>query len=600
MGKIIQLDETLSNMIAAGEVVENMASVIKELVENAIDAESTNIEIHLLESGLKSMKIIDNGIGMDEEDLIMAFKRHATSKIKTHHDLYHIASLGFRGEALPSIASVSTLTIESSVDGKTAHKIIFKAGECIARESGALKKGTSVTVESLFYNTPARLKHLKSEQKELAYIVDYVNKMALAHPSIRFTLTNNNKIMFKSTGDSQVLKVLHEIYSLDIIKQMVPFESQDQYFKINGYLTKPAYNRSSRQHMTIITNHRMIKNNRLMQAIQEGYRTYLPQHKYPIIFLNIEVDPLLIDVNIHPQKLEVKFTEQHHLERLIKETVYKTLSRENLIPDIKEDKPRPIVQERMVFNTTRNHETHENDDETINHDFEYKNNYSNEVYDSTQSKSDETDTEDLTMIKPLKESHKRFPELDYIGQHHGTYLICQSYEGLYLIDQHAAAERIRYEKYYDAMRKDNQTRHQLMIPIEVNLSNQELVALDEELNTLKELGLTIRKKSAQTIEILEIPDWFMKGDEEDYAERMIKHILNDQALSIGLIIDQLAKDLSCKHSIKANHFINKNEIDVLLKDLEQAKNPFTCPHGRPTVIKFSVAEIEKMFKRIQS
>lgn len=597
MGNIIQLDETLSNMIAAGEVVENMASVIKELTENAIDAKSHSVEIHLQQSGLKSMRVVDDGVGMDQNDLSMAFKRHATSKIKTHHDLYHIASLGFRGEALPSIASVSTLSIVSSVNGQSAHEIIYKAGRLVKEKKCARPQGTTVTVQNLFYNTPARLKHLKSEPKELSYIVEYINKMALSHPAIKFTLTNDGRTLFKTTGDGDLLKILHQIYSLDIIKNMVSFENKNQYFHIKGYLTKPGFNRSSRQHMSIITNHRIIKNTKLLKAIQEGYNTYLPQHKYPIVFLDIEVDPLLIDVNIHPQKLEVKFTEQASLERLIKDTINKTLTQENLIPEVKKEKTSPIIQERMVLNEQSENQFSDDDAiETYHHQIREAS--SNRLND-TKPKHSPLDFGQEHKIDAIPKAYDRFPELDYIGQYLGTYLLFQSYDGLYLIDQHAAAERVRYERYYKAMSEDNFSRHPLMVPFTLHLSNNEIINIKAQHDELEALGLTVKPKTDSTLEIHTIPDWFMKGDEEDYAERMVKHMLKDQDLSIGVIIDQLAKDLSCKHSIRANKYINKDEINILIRDLERANNPFTCPHGRPTLIKFSKQEIEKMFKRVQ-
>ena len=335
MGKIIQLSDTLSNLIAAGEVVENMASVVKELVENSVDAMSTNIKIDLLESGLNEIKVTDDGTGMSKEDMKMAIKRHATSKIKTNHDLFHISSLGFRGEAIPSIASVSHLEIISS-EGKEGYRIFLLKGEIKEENEAIPRKGTSMTVRYLFYNTPARLKHLKATNTELSFIVDYINKIALSHPYISFTLTNNNRTIFQSTGSGDILKVLLNIYSLEIIKNMVPFYGKNQYFEVSGYLTKPIFNRSSRNHITVIANNRMIKNNKIIYAVNEAYKTYLPVGKYPILFLKINLDPLLIDVNVHPQKLEVKFTEERMLSTLIKTTILEKLKTLSLIPEMKE------------------------------------------------------------------------------------------------------------------------------------------------------------------------------------------------------------------------------------------------------------------------
>jgi len=615
MGKIRQLDESLSNMIAAGEVVENMASVIKELLENAIDANAKAITITLKESGLSMIRISDDGDGMDKEDLDMAFKRHATSKIKTHHDLHHIVSLGFRGEALPSIASVSNMTIESSADGKNGHKIVLKNGAIIERHKGQPKQGTTISVENLFYNTPARLKHLKSEQRELSFIVDYVNKIALSHPHIAFTLSNDNKTLLKTSGDGNVLKILHEIYPLDIIKNMVPFNHKNQYFKIEGYLAKPAYNRSSNQHMTVITNHRIIKNKKLLNAIKTGFDTYLPMHKYPIVYLEITVDPIFIDVNIHPQKLEVKFSEQHSLEALITATINDTLRGEDLIPTTKKTM-RPSSQASQVsfegVNDNQDKPTHQNDDAaTLKEDrvpFQSEATQAPNIEAShphptkpQSTKSQDTFPANQFHQTPNQKSSpkKRLPDLEYIGQYLGTYLLFQNKEGLYIMDQHAAAERIRYERYKHAMSQTDGSTQELLSPIELHLSSGEVIAFDTYKEKLNAYGLDITQKDRSTLLIHRIPTWFRKNMEQVYAEIMVKTLLNEDQLSVGLLIDQLAKDLSCKHSIRANKYLNRNEVDVLLKDLHETDNPFTCPHGRPTIINLSVRELETMFKRVQ-
>ena len=431
MGRIIQLNDDLSNLIAAGEVVENMASVVKELVENSIDAESKNVKIDLLDNGLNEIKVTDDGIGMSKDDMQMCFKRHATSKIKTSHDLYHISTLGFRGEALPSIASVSHVEIISS-EGEIGHRLFLLKGEVKESESYAPRKGTSISVRYLFYNTPARLKHLKATSTELSYIVDYINKIALSHPEISFTLTNNNKTLFKTSGSNDYLKVLSNIYSIDIIKNMVFFENENTLFNVKGYLTKPEFTRSTRTHITIIVNNRMIKNSKIINAVVDGYKTYLPIGKYPIVFIKIDMDPLLIDVNIHPQKLEVKFTEQRLLVRLISDTINDRLKSLLLIPEIKEKKPEPYKYDKL------NLVSNDSEPSLVKEDFVA---FIDEKVKSKQTFSNVDD----------KEKNKKIPMMEYIGQYLGTYLIAQNEEGLFLIDQHAAAERIRYENYYKAM-----------------------------------------------------------------------------------------------------------------------------------------------------
>lgn len=586
MGKIFQLDENLSNLIAAGEVVENMASVVKELVENSIDAESKNIKIDLLESGLNEIKVTDDGTGMSKEDMKMSVKRHATSKIKTSNDLYHIGTLGFRGEAIPSIASVSHFEIISSL-GESGYRVFYLKGELQEEGSSIPRKGTSIAVRYLFYNTPARLKHLKATNTELSYIIDYVNKMALSHPEISFVLTNNSKTLFHSTGSSDYLRVLSNIYSIDIVKNMVPFENKNQYFNVSGYLTKPMFNRSSRNHITIIANDRVIKNTKIIHAVNEGFKTYLPLGKYPIVLLKIDLDPLLIDVNIHPQKLEVKFTEERLLLSLITRTINEKLQTLSLIPTIKEEK----TEQNYKYEKLNLKDTATEKPSLVKEDFEK---YINDMVDK-KIKEDILDSyktnEEILNIKKL-------PELEYIGQLLGTYLIFQNEEGMYMMDQHAAAERVRYENYYNRMSSPKIETYQLLIPITLDLSNSEVFELKDKFDIFSPLGIKFKVSNVQAIDITEVPTWFLEGYEGIYTEEIVRYVLEGKDITIGQVKDSLAKNLSCKHSIKANKYINKNEITKLLLDLDNCTNPFTCPHGRPTIINFTVSEIEKLFMRI--
>ena len=598
MGRIRQLDDGLSNMIAAGEVVENMASVVKELVENAIDAEAKNIDVFLSDAGLSEIRITDDGIGMSKEDLKMAIKRHATSKIKTAHDLYHIHTLGFRGEALPSIASVSHFDITSS-EGDSGYHLFLLKGELKEEGVVAASKGTTISVKYLFYNTPARLKHLKASHTELSYIVDYVQKIALSHPSISFKLTNNQKILFQSSSTEDPLKVLAQIYPLDIIKNMVYFEASNAYFKISGYATKPMFTRSTRQHMTVIANERVIKNPRIAQAIKDGYDTYLPVGKNPIVFLNIELDPLLIDVNIHPQKLEVKFTEEASLRTLIRRTIKESLEKEELIPKVQKQAQKKEESTQYSFDLKEeSKETFEEEQAAYQ---AKKDDLVKQILENRQKQR--TNLESKPQEEPKvegKPKHKTLPRLEYIGQYKGTYLLAQSEQGLYMIDQHAAAERIRYERYLKVMSNPKIETYELMIPITLDLSSQEMIALEGKLDQLEQFGIKVIDNKHQGLDITHVPTWFAEGYEGIYTEEMVSHILDYKDLSIQSVVDSLAKELSCKHSIRANKYINKNEIDVLLRDLEQAKNPYTCPHGRPVIIHFTPEEIEKMFKRIMS
>jgi DNA mismatch repair protein MutL len=594
MGNIIQLDESLSNLIAAGEVVENMASVVKELVENSIDAGSTDIRVDLLEAGLNEIKVIDNGSGMDETDMKLSVKRHATSKIKTRHDLFHIGSLGFRGEALPSIASVSHLELISTFEGR-GYRLFFLKGELQEEGEHAPTPGTTVCVRYLFYNTPARLKHLKASNTELSYIVDVMQKIALSHPKIRFTLTNDGKTLLFTSGSGDVRQVLAQIYPLTIVKDMVPFEGKNGYFQIEGYLAKPMHHRSVRQHVSVLANQRMIRNNKIVAAVTEGFRTYLPLGKYPIVLLRITMDPLLLDVNIHPQKLEVKFTEERLLVQLITSTIQTTLRSLDLIPSAKA----PVTDEPEHPSLDLRDEPSE--PSTVRESFfDYlasldrsKKRRSEDAQNDPSNQPDESQA-------PEPPAREVLPRLEYIGSFRGTYLLAQNEQGLYLIDQHAAAERIRYERYARQFGAVDITRQDLLIPITLDLSSTEVLALRDRLDEMEPLGLSAIPNDQHGIDITAVPTWFPAGYELIYAEAIARSLLEDTDISVGASRDALAKNLACKHSIKANQHLSDSEIRTLLADLSACENPFTCPHGRPTVIHFSVREVEKMFQRIQT
>jgi len=571
---IIQLDERLSNMIAAGEVVENMASVVKELVENSLDAGARSVDITLKDYGLRSIAVSDDGDGMDEDDVKMAFKRHATSKIRTHHDLHHIASLGFRGEALPSIASVSRVTVDTSVSDAPGHTLILEAGDIIDKKRGTAKKGTRITVEKLFYNTPARLKHLKSEKRELSAVVDFVNALALARTDVAFTLVHDGKTLLKSDGREDSLKVLSAIYPLDVIKDMLFFEGENRYYKVKGYCAKPQHARASRRHVTLIANGRPIQSHNLKNAVMEAYRSYLPVHRFPIALLKVEVDPLFIDVNIHPQKLTVKFTEERMLTTLIEESVAARLKKENLTQKVapsESEKKKTGSQAQFSFTPSHPSTT------------------------SPDAFPDPSPGEEDADVK----TRRTLPYFEYVGQFFGTYLVFQGEETLYLLDQHAAAERIRYERYLNRMAEDASSRPALT-PHSVSLSNKEMTAFPDVSKRLEAFGLKVEPADATTLAVHAVPGWFPEGEEEAFTDAMIRLLLSGKAPSIKKMIDHIAAELACKHSIRANRHLARHEIDKLVRDLDACENPYTCPHGRPTLLSLSEREIETMFKRVQT
>lgn len=562
MGKIKAMDAHLATLIAAGEVVENPASIVKELIENAVDAKATVIHIALEEAGLRKILVRDNGEGMDRDDVLLATQRHATSKLISEHDLYHLASLGFRGEALASIAQVASVTLESSPSAAIGNKQTVRAGHASPIEPGEARQGTTITVQELFYHTPARLKHLKSVQAEFAFVLTVVQKLALAQPHIAFVLEHDGKRVFQTLGDGDIKRVFYTLYGADLTKETLSFETENHYYKVQATCVKPTFSRSQKHHIHLIVNGRMITNQKLLMAVKKGYQDVLPTTRYPIAFIHITADPVLLDVNIHPQKLEVKFTEESALLDLIQNTIETQLRSAQLIH--KDYLPRSNsehVAQQFVLNEA--------------------------PYDLNEETSQTSDT-----------PTPRFPELEYIGQAQGTYLIFQGFDGLYLMDQHAAEERVRYERYVEALQKDDGTRQPLTVPMTVQLSAEERHRLDDRLDWFKQCGLTVEPFEHHSLRITEVPRWMHPGYEEIYTEAIVQQLLDGQALSLAPLIDPLAKDIACKHSIKGNTSISRSEVEALLSAMRTLKNPFQCPHGRPTLVLLSSERLEKMFQRI--
>jgi DNA mismatch repair protein MutL len=562
MGIIRRLDANIANKIAAGEVIEKLANVVKELVENSIDAEASKIDIDLLESGMKSIKVTDDGLGMDESDALLAFERHATSKIKNVNDLFRIHSLGFRGEALPSIAAISKVDLATS-QGDQGINIIIEDGKVLEKKSISMNQGTRIEVTKLFYSTPARFKYLKSPQYELSVIVSLVNGFALANPHISFRLTNDKKQLFVSNNNEAVTNLMAQIYGIQVGKSLIYFEGKSRDYHIYGYTTNPIVNRSSRNYINIVVNNRMIQNKDIASAITEVYEQLIPKNRYPIAILYIEVDPLLIDVNIHPRKQEIKFSEKDKLIALIKKTINEKLEITNIYQKPSED----YSQTKIHF---YEEETKPNQERLV-------------LEENIESKEDKTNSV--------------IPDMEYIGQYSGTYLLWQNEEGLYLLDQHAAAERIRYERYLEKWRRTNQETQSLITPLKVELANNLLINLSIYQKQIKALGIDLEIKDNHVL-VNQIPNWFPKGYEEIYVESLIMDLLEEKHPDQESLIDDLAKLLACKHSLKANHYISSIEANQLLNDLRKCERPYTCPHGRPIIVDISHRTIEYWFNRV--
>lgn len=589
MSRIKVMDELLSNKIAAGEVVEKVVSIVKELVENSIDAKATMIKVDLKEAGLREITVTDNGIGMDKNDAPLAFQRHATSKLYTDDDLFNINSLGFRGEALPSIAAVSDVVLKTCQDD-VGTQIHIKGGKILENKLSEGRIGTQITVTNLFYNTPARLKHLSSPYAELAGVTEYVNKMALSYPEVKFILTNDEKELLNTSGSGNLLKVIKSIYGLDIAKKMLPIEISNDDYEVSGYISLPEVNRSSRNHMTVLVNGRVIKNQYLNRIINDAYSSFKEDTRYPIVVIKITADPILVDVNIHPSKQDIKFSNFEDLKNMISEVINKTIRSKLLIPKI-EVKEQPTVKyENLSLNLERNSISEEPSlldkqklTNLVNFNYEPNNELDNE--------------EEPSYIE--ERPKETLPELYPIGLALGTYIVCENERGIYLIDQHAAEERINYEKNSYLLAHPNNDVISPLIPMIIELPNNEFIIAKEKLDIIKSYNIDIEEFGINSFRVISHPTWFPKGNEEKIVRRIIEEIVNKgKDFSLAKFNNSLAALISCKMSIKANTRITKEAQEEIINKLRKCNNPFNCPHGRPTIINFTTYEIEKMFKRV--
>ena len=591
MSKIKVMDENLANKIAAGEVVEKCVSIVKELVENSIDAKASIIKIELKEAGIREISIIDDGIGMDENDALLCFQRHATSKLFSVDDLFNISSLGFRGEALPSIASVSEVILKTCQNdiGTLIH---IKGGKVVENTKCEARKGTSITVSNLFYNTPARLKHLSSIYSELAAITDYINKMALSYPNVKFKLINDEKELLNTDGSGNLLKVIKAIYGLDVTKKMIKVEGKNDDYNIEGYISMPEISRSNRNYMTTLVNGRVIKNTQLNKIINEAYSNYKEDTRYPITVLNINTDPTLIDVNVHPSKLDIKFSNFDDLKTLIFNIINNAIKTKLLIPKIeisKEKETKPIY-ENLSLNLERNIIQEEST------------NYINNLSNLINIKEDEDKLEELDIknndIEEIKSSIDKLPELYPVGLTLGTYIVCENETGIYLIDQHAAQERINYEKYYNLLSNPTNNIMTPLIPIVIELPINEFLIIKKNISILTNLNITIEEFGSSAFRVISHPTWLPQNNIDKTIRNIIDNIIKEEKhFNLAKFNDHLAATMACKASIKANTRITIEDMESLINQLRQCNNPFNCPHGRPAIIQFTKYELEKMFKR---
>lgn len=632
MAKIIQLSDDLSNKIAAGEVVERPASVVKELMENAIDASSTVIEIDVEEAGLSSIRMIDNGVGIDAEDCKLAFQRHATSKIKDENDLFRVRTLGFRGEALPSIASVSHLEMKTSTGEGAGTHLVLQGGKIISEKKTSSRRGTEIVVTNLFYNTPARLKYMKTVHTELGNISDVVNRIALAHPEVSIRLRHQGKVLLQTNGNGDVRHVLAAIYGTAVAKKMVPLHVQSLDFEVKGYISLPEVTRASRNYMSSVVNGRYVKHFPLVKAVHEGYHTLLPIGRHPITFIEMKMDPILVDVNVHPSKLEVRLSKEQELHELIKQGIKEVFQKQQLIPSASVPKkaPMPAIkneQQSLTFDAKKG-----NTNEAKTSLSYQPEPFESVVYETNQMSKYGTPTQEMTSASspvfnedaPSERVHveesaasleyeesvlredaaeaisenERVPVMYPIGQMHGTYILAQNERGLYIIDQHAAQERIKYEYYREKVGEIKQEVQEMLVPLTFHYSKNDMLIIEEHKEILTKVGVFLELFGSGSYIVRSHPQWFPKGEEAELIEEIIEQVLDEKRVDIKKLREEAAIMMSCKGSIKANRHLRNDEIKALLDELRQTKDPFTCPHGRPIIIHHSTYEMEKMFKRV--
>ena len=706
MGKINILSAELSNKIAAGEVVERPSSVVKELVENSIDAGSTNIKIIIKEFGIQQIRIIDNGSGISNDDLARAFLRHATSKISADYDLFHIETLGFRGEALASISSVSKVVIKSCAGEAQGKMLVLEGGKVVSEEYYAPIKGTDLSVENLFYNTPARLKYLRNPHTEQANITNIIHKFALSYPNVAFELHVDGKITFKTYGDGDVHKILSKIYNMGVARNMIEFSGNNDDYKVFGYISVPEETRASKNYINIFINGRYIKNYGIQNAIIDAYGTLLMINRYPLCVINIEMDPILLDVNVHPTKQEVRLSKEAELIRLIKEVIAERLSNYTYIPqgmnnvltkkekakiekinfldeldnkfgdledeiNFSEEKKEPEVDVEVERSFSDNQEestshivqedeflfggdllTNSGEEKTLvqskentyvqrnktqriksdlpdlsysSHPRDNRNKFGdkptkkeienfmnfarkedNSSYDDRPEKVVSNVVKDDSHFNEIKDAKivqdddtkvRTLPDLKVLAQIFKTYILSEADNKLFLIDQHAAAERYNYEKLQREFIERKNYKKQMLIPLMFDFSVDEAAEVRNNLEKFEELGIVFEEFGDNSYVVREFPGW-IEEDEEQMIKIIVEKVLRNNNITFNELRNDAIAMASCKMSIKANQVLTDVEMNKVISDLYECKNPFTCPHGRPIITKMEKKDLEKMFKRI--
>lgn len=617
MSKIHVLSEHLTNMIAAGEVVERPAGIVKECVENSIDAQAKTIEIEAFQGGIERLIITDDGIGMDKEDAHLAFMRHATSKMHSEEDLFNIHTMGFRGEALPSIASVAKVELNTN-DSNESTLIRYSYGELICEESSSCPRGTKIDISGLFVKTPARFKHLKSPSYEFSVIADIVNKMALSHPEIRFKLSHDGRVVFQTSGNGKIQEILYQMYGREVAENAVYFEGKNDDFKIHGYAIQPKINRATKYFMYITLNTRLIRSVPIQKAILDAYSHFLPPNRFPIVVLQIESDAQLVDVNVHPNKWEVRLSKQNDLLELVKSTIRDSLSKSLQTVQIKPKVKTPVF-EQETLNFPYPVKNEKKTESIIEREFKKKEEYE-KSYDYPikidpiikEEKIEYPVEEPKVSTKPELQKEKSIVEVEneekavgyeffyhlkVIGQLKDSYILCENEEGLVIIDQHAAQERYHYEMLQEALQKPCTNLQPLMLPIQLDVSSN----IISQVNTINEktsfFGLEFEPFGNDQLIVREIPLWFQDVHEEAFLYDLLDFFEKDNEIDMSKLRKHVLATMSCHSSIRFNRSLTMDEMKQVIEDLKKCKQPYHCPHGRPTVITMSDHDLRKEFER---
>lgn len=597
MSRIKVLNTHLTNMIAAGEVVERPAGIIKELIENALDAQATQIEVTFKEGGMEYLQVSDNGIGMSRDDLKNAFQRHSTSKIFKEDDLLNISTFGFRGEALPSIASVSTVIARSN-DGYESNEIILNNGKTESIGPAPRNKGTSIEVMDLFLHVPARLKHIKNIHYEAAIILDIVQKFALGNPEISFTLYNNDKKTFQSLGNGSYDDVYFQIYGSNVSSESYYYERENYDFKINGIYTLPNHNRANRYSIWLYVNNRMIRYPKALNTILDAYRRHLPPGRFPMMMMNIETDPSLVDVNVHPSKWEIRLAQEESLVTLINETISDLLIKDMKAPKVSLQSPEQVHFEKELLDIQNKEKMKVVEKNLIK---EYQQALKKERQEEYSTNKEEKRIDDIykeiQKVNQLKDVEETIEPITVLSQMSGKYILGQGSEGLYIIDQHAAMERIRYEYYQNKLLNKQVPQQDLLVPILIEGRKSLIPQIDSINETLSQFQIVLEEFGEDTLIVRSLPQWVV----DDNPQMFVEDILDFYETGLKVREEDVKRDvlatLACHSSVRFNEYLSQQEMEKIVSDLRQCEQPFHCPHGRPTFLRITHKQLIKEFKR---